>query len=87
MIKQLARTFSRLSDYTVKSCFVFQRLRVLYSQLKFIWFANCLHVRKGERAISFHCNLKSHNYGFSSSTGELQAWQAAGMGVGSRGGM
>ena len=54
-------TFPGLNDYTALSCFVFQRLRALEFQLKFIWFANCLHVRKGEHAISFHCNLKSHN--------------------------
>lgn len=70
-----------LRDCTVKSRFVFQRRRALHSQLKFIWFANCLHVEKGERAISLHCNLKSHNYGFSSPAGELQAWQAPGLGL------
>lgn len=53
--------------------FVFQRAGALYFQLKFIWFANCLHVRKVERAISFHCNLKSSNDGFSPSTRERKA--------------
>lgn len=80
-------TFAELRDYTVKSCFVFQRLRALQSQLKFIWFANCLHVGKGERTISFHCNLKFRNYGFSSPTRKLQAWRAPGTGAGPRGGM
>lgn len=74
-------TLPRLCGCPVKSGFVFQRRGALHFQLKFIWLANCLHVEKGEHAISFHCNLKSHNYGFSSPAGELQAWQAPG-GVG-----
>lgn len=58
-----------LRGCAVKSRFVFQRRRALRSQLTFMWFANCLHVEEGEHAISFHCNVKSHNYGFSSPAG------------------
>lgn len=39
--------FPMLSDSMAKDCFVFQRLWALHFPLKFIWFANCLHVRKG----------------------------------------
>lgn len=74
-----SHAFSGPSDCMAKSCFIFQRLRAFYFQLNFIWLANCLHVRKGQRAISFHCNLKSHNYGFSSSTGELKALASSNM--------
>lgn len=77
----LCNTFSGLSDFAAKSCSAFQRLRALHFQLTLIWFANCLHVRKGERVISCHCNLKSHNYGLSSSTGSCKLWQAPRGGV------
>lgn len=39
--------FPVLRDSTTKDCFVFQRLRTFHSPLKFIRFANCLHIRKG----------------------------------------
>lgn len=40
-------TFSAVSDSVAKNSHASQRLRALHFPLKFIRFANCLHVRKG----------------------------------------
>lgn len=44
--------------------------RPFHSQLKFTCSANCQHLRKGKRAISFCCYLKAHNYSLSSWLGK-----------------